>query len=86
MEEGGVMIKISELREKEVINIRDGSKIGVIEDIEVDLTKGEVTAIVIPKAGKMFRIFSKNDDTVIKWKNIVKIGIDTILVDLSIEE
>lgn len=86
MEEGGVMIKISELREKEVINIRDGSKIGVIEDIEVDLAKGEVTAIVVPKAGKMFRIFSKNDDTVIKWKNIIKIGTDTILVDLSIEE
>lgn len=86
MEEGGVMIKISELREKEVINIRDGSKIGVIEDIEVDLAKGEVTAIVVPKAGKMFRIFSKNDDTVIKWKNIIKIGTDTILVDLSIED
>ena len=32
------MVKISELREKEVVNIRDGSRIGNIIDVELDLT------------------------------------------------
>lgn len=77
------MVKISDMREKEVINIRDGSRIGVIDDVEVDLGKGIVTAIIIPASGKVFSFFGKNQDLVIYWKDILKIGIDIILVDLK---
>lgn len=77
------MVKISDMREKEVINIRDGSRIGVIDDVEVDLEKGIVTAIIIPAPGKVFNFFGKNQDLVIHWKDILKIGIDIILVDLK---
>ncbi|WP_425446997.1 YlmC/YmxH family sporulation protein [Dethiothermospora halolimnae] len=77
------MVKTSDLREKEIINVRDGSRLGLISDIEVDLEKGEVKAIVIPGAGKILGLFGKNEDRVISWNNIVKIGADVILVDLS---
>ncbi|WP_416197837.1 MAG: Sporulation protein, YlmC/YmxH family [Sporanaerobacter sp.] len=77
------MVKISDMTEKEVINIRDGSRVGIIDDVEVDLDKGIVTAIVIPAPGKIFNFFGKNQDLVIAWKDILKIGIDIILVDLK---
>ena len=79
------MVKTSDLREKEVINVRDGTRLGLISDIEVNLEKGIVEAIVIPGPGKILGIFGKNQDYVIKWKNIVRIGSDVILVDFNFQ-
>ncbi len=80
------MVKLSEMREKEVINIRDGAKIGLIYDFEIDLQNGKIVAVVIPGPGKILGIFGKNNDLIIQWKNIVRIGTDAILVDMDIEE
>lgn len=77
------MINLSEMKEKEVINIRNGMKIGFIYDFEIDLEKGEVVAAIIPSYGKVFGIFGKNKDIIIPWQNIFKIGHDIILVDLN---
>ena len=41
------MVKLSEMREKEVINIRDGAKIGLIYDFEIDLENGKVVAVYL---------------------------------------
>lgn len=80
------MINLSEMREKEVINIRDGSRLGFIYDFEIDLEKGRVLAVVLPGEGKILGLFGKNNDLVIDWKNIIRVGQDFILVDLSIEK
>lgn len=80
------MVTITELGEKEVINIRDGTKLGIIDDVDIDLENGEVKAIIISGPGKILGIFGKNQDVEIKWRNIIKIGIDTILVDYKTEE
>ncbi|SHD77275.1 essential sporulation protein [[Clostridium] ultunense Esp] len=85
MERGGVMINLSEMREKEVINIRDGAKIGLIYDFEIDLENGRVIGVIIPGPGKILGVFGKNKDMVIDWKNIVRIGTDAILVDIDVE-
>jgi YlmC/YmxH family sporulation protein len=77
------MVKLSEMREKEVINIRDGVKIGLIYDFEIDLQNGKVMAIVIPGPGKILGVFGKNNDLIIQWENIVTIGTDAILVDIN---
>ena len=80
------MIRLSEMREKEVINIRDGSKVGLIYDFELDLDKGVATAIVILGSGKVLGLFGKNSDLIIPWHDIVRIGTDAILVDIDPEE
>lgn len=80
------MVKLSEMREKEVINIRDGAKIGLIYDFEIDLQNGRVTAIVIPGPGKILGIFGKNNDLIVQWKDIIRIGTDAILVDIDVKE
>lgn len=80
------MVKLSEMREKEVINIRDGAKIGLIYDFEIDLQNGRVTAIVIPGPGKILGIFGKNNDLIVQWNDIIRIGTDAILVDIDVKE
>ena len=78
------MVKLSEMREKEVINIRDGAKIGFIYDFEIDLENGRVMAIVVPGTGRVLGIFGKNNDYLIDWQDIVRIGTDAILVNTDI--
>ncbi len=76
------MIKISDLRNRDVINVVDGRRLGNICDLDLDLENGRVTAIVVPGTGRLFGLFGGGRDYVIPWANIVKIGVDTILVDL----
>jgi len=78
------MVKTTDLREKEVINVRDGTRIGFISDLEVNLEKGVIEAIILPGPGKILGLFGKNQDYIIKWKNIIRIGSDVILVDLNV--
>ena len=40
--------KISELEERQIINIADGKCLGSMKDIEVDLEEGRIRAIVLP--------------------------------------
>ena len=80
------MVKLSEMREKEVINIRNGAKIGLIYDFEIDLQNGRVIAIVIPGPGKILGIFGKNNDLIVQWNDIIRIGTDAILVDIDVKE
>jgi YlmC/YmxH family sporulation protein len=75
------MVKISEIKQKEVINLSDGRRLGVVYDVEIDMEKGCIDAIIIPGTGRIFGIFSKESDIIINWDNIKKIGVDTILVD-----
>lgn len=77
------MIKTSELKQKEVININDGRRLGLVSDMEINMETGNLEAIVIPAGGKFLGLFSKENDIVINWTNIKKIGVDVILVDGS---
>ncbi|MGI5913029.1 MAG: YlmC/YmxH family sporulation protein [Syntrophomonadaceae bacterium] len=76
------MIKISDLRARDVVNILDGKKLGHICDIELDLEFGKVIAIILPGRIRGFSIFSKREDIVVPWKKIVRIGRDVILVEV----
>ncbi|QEK11962.1 YlmC/YmxH family sporulation protein [Crassaminicella thermophila] len=79
------MISTSDLREKEIINIIDGRRLGFISDIEVNLEKGRIEALIVPGPGKILGIFGKDNDYVITWREIKKIGVDVILVELKNE-
>lgn len=72
--------RIVDLRHKEVINIEDGRRIGCVNDVEVDMISARLVAIIIYGKLKFFGIFGREDDIIIKWKEIKVIGEDTILV------
>ena len=77
------MAKSSDFRQKEVINVRDGKKLGVIVDMEFDLQAGRITAIVVPGSGRLMGFLKGDKDYVIPWEKIKKIGDDVILVDMD---
>lgn len=77
------MMKATELRKKEVINTTDGKNLGLIYDIEIDVEKGKISAIIVPGGGRFFSFFGRNEDLIIPWERVVKIGIDVILVELK---
>lgn len=76
------MMKTSELRQREVINIVDGKRLGYVTDLDIDLEKGMIKSIIIPGHSKIFSLFSKSGDYVIPWEQIKTIGSDVILVEL----
>ena len=42
------MERIADLQCKEVVNITDGSRLGYVGDVEIDVLTGRVVAIVVP--------------------------------------
>ncbi len=72
----------SELREKEVISIRECRKLGHISDIEFDCHKGCIEKIHVPCRHKLCNFFSQEPDYVICFCDIKQIGSDIILVDV----
>jgi YlmC/YmxH family sporulation protein len=80
---GEGLMKISDFQTKDVINIVDGKKLGQISDLELDLRQGRIDSIVVPSQGRFFGLFGGNTDVIIPWKNIVKIGMDVVLVKLD---
>lgn len=75
------MTKFSKLRQKEVVNIMDGSRLGYICDLILDECTGKICAIVVPGPSKFSFFFRGDRDSVIAFKKIVKIGEDVILVE-----
>ncbi len=78
------MIKISDLRERDVINILDGKKLGHIIDIDLDLENGMVIALILPGRSQGFSFFSRREEVIVPWHNIVRIGQDVILVEIPV--
>ncbi len=66
---------------KEVINIKDGSKIGCISDVSVDCKSGCICSIIVPVVNGIFSFVGKKKEYCINWCNVVKIGDDIVLID-----
>jgi YlmC/YmxH family sporulation protein len=75
-----MMVKISEFQIKDVVNVADGKKLGNISDIEINLSNGKIEAIIVSGNGRMLGFFGKEEEIIISWRNILKIGEDVILV------
>ena len=72
---------ITELRKKEVINIRNGFRLGFVSDVEIDICNARIVSIIIYGKLKFFGLLGRNQDIVIKWENVDVVGEDTILVN-----
>jgi YlmC/YmxH family sporulation protein len=79
------MVRISDLRDRDVINVNDGKRLGIISDIDLDLENGKIKAIVLPGPGGFMGVLGRKNDLIIPWEKIRKIGVDTILVDYPVE-
>lgn len=71
----------SELRYKEVIDVHSGRRLGYVCDAEFDEAEGRLTSLITPGKARFFGLFGREDDYVLPWKSIVRIGGDIILVE-----
>ena len=70
-------MRLSELQLKEIINIYNGKRIGIIVDVIVE-PNGNIKKLILEE--KRGRKFSKEEYEIL-WSQIIKIGDDIILID-----
>ncbi|MBO4262225.1 MAG: YlmC/YmxH family sporulation protein [Clostridia bacterium] len=70
-----------ELREKEVINVADGKKLGRVFD--ASFSCGKITGLMVPGDKKFFKSVTGSESIFIPWPSVLKIGGDVILVVLN---
>lgn len=77
------MFRISELTKKDIINVLNGAKLGLVKDVQIDLETGAVHAIVL-QGRRRFWFFPAGKDIIVPWTKIKKLGVDAVLVELEI--
>lgn len=77
-----VLVRASELRLLDVVNIVDGRKLGYVYDLDVDVDTGSIKALLLPgdPGRRLFSLFARKPDISIPWGRVRKIGVDVILV------
>lgn len=72
---------LSDIKNKEVINVANGRRLGYVCDVELDTLDARLLSIVIP--GENAGIFSKAHPISIPWACIEHIGEDLIIVNVK---
>ena len=75
----------SELRYKEVIEVHSGQRLGYVCDAEFDDSEGRLISLITPGRAKWFGLLGREDDYILPWACIARIGSDIILVDAKEE-
>lgn len=75
-----MLCRITDMHNKEVINVCNGHRLGCVDDVEVDTCTAQLVAIVIHGRSKCMGLMGREDDIIIGWKEIEVIGDETILV------
>ena len=71
----------SDLRYREVIDIHTGFRLGYICDAEFDDESGRICSLITPGKAKFFGLLGREDDYILPWECISRIGEDVILVE-----
>lgn len=73
--------RIGDLRYKEIIDVADGCRYGYPQDVVVELTTGQMTALVVLGRPRFFGLLGREEDIIIPWPRVRQVGEDVILVD-----
>ena len=76
-----MLCRFSEFRYKEVINIRTGSRLGYVCDAQFQSPEGRISALVVPGKSKWFGLLGREEDYILPWEGISRVGEDIILVE-----
>ena len=72
--------RIDELKNKQVVCVKDGSVLGYISDIDLNTETGSLVAIIIYGKPRLLGVLGREEDIVIPWSEIEVIGDETVLV------
>ena len=75
---------LSELQEKDIIDLETGANLGKMIDAEINTTGQIIRFTAQPK--RMFKRFFKSVENTINYADIAKVGADVILVKTLTKE
>ena len=81
-----LMCRLADMRRKEVISTRDGSRLGCVGDIELDTENAQLSSIIVYGRSRLFGLLGRGEDLVIPWQQIETIGEDVILVNCPVQD
>lgn len=76
-----MICRFEDFANKDVVCIGDGTRLGCVDDMEINTRNACILAIIIYGRRRCFGLFGREPDIIIKWCDIKLIGEDTILVD-----
>ncbi|MDN5293181.1 MAG: hypothetical protein PWQ91_405 [Eubacteriales bacterium] len=78
-------MRLSELMGKEVVNLHNGSRLGVAgdSDLLVDPVTGQIQSLIMPARTTPFNFWTEKPALVIPWSAVKKVGSELIIVDLD---
>ena len=76
-------VTFTELKQKDVVNVRDGRRLGKPIDLVLSET-AIVEALVVPvlSGGFLNLLKQEKEGCLVPWNQIIRIGDDVILIDL----
>ena len=75
-------MRLSELQNKNLVNVSNGKNIGNIIDVNIDYQSGNIKSFIIESQGSILTFLNQDNDMEVKWNDIQKIGEDVILVNM----
>lgn len=78
-----MICRMGDLRNKEVINVKDGGRVGFVCDIEIDTATARLSAVIIYGKLRFLGLLGREKDIVIPWEKIKLIGDDIVLVEIE---
>jgi YlmC/YmxH family sporulation protein len=78
-------MRMGELAGKEIVNMYNGSRLGVVgeSDLVLDTESGEIRSIILPRKNNLINMWIDRQNLVIPWEAIKKVGEEVIIVDLD---
>lgn len=73
-------MKLCELCQREVVDISTGANLGRVDDIVFEEASATITSLVLYGRLRLFGLLGREEDTLIPWADIQKIGSDVVLV------
>lgn len=81
---GGRNLRLIDLGQKEIVNLNNGGRLGLIADSDflIDEESGKIISLLVPESRLGLRLLGlDNIETEIPWESIRKIGYDMIIIE-----
>ncbi|MEW6182554.1 MAG: YlmC/YmxH family sporulation protein [Bacillota bacterium] len=78
-------MRLGELVGKEIVNLYDGARLGVVgeSDMVIDGESGLVQSIILPRRMNVLTMWMDRQHLVIPWDSIKKVGTEVIVIELD---
>ncbi|MCR4430568.1 MAG: YlmC/YmxH family sporulation protein [Tepidanaerobacteraceae bacterium] len=78
-------MRLSELSGKEIVNLYDGARMGIIgnSDLVIDENDGKIIYLLIPNKRMQFFLLNEKNFTEVPWDSIKKVGPDIVILEID---